>query len=639
MSLRVASFVLASLFAPALTAQAPLEPQWNPNIPPCLGWEPANSIGWPGGEFGDPAGFGRTLVAEFDQDFAPDAVVNCSGAVTVLWNVAMFDALQHVGFTEQPSLATVADIAVAPGEGPDGSAVIFASDDNGLRRITYSSGAFHGELVAGGSWIDAYPIRAEQLDAVSGLDLVGVATDHRTIVTRYCLLGGGNGQAGYEPGPTFTAPSNVRDVAAVDWDGDGVRELVALTLRGLVIYRLVAGSSIPPVLLLDSTGCITRFKAPGAPGGELLAWTRTGPNGPELKVLGSIGTGLATKTLTTIPTLCAGATTIVPVAIVAGDYDEHDGEELLLAHELNKTAIILGNLGASPWFATNSAMHYDIAALGTNTEFGCNVGIPAFADVDGQSTEDLVVPIDSSVEVLTELPMVRAIPQTTTVFFRSSDIVLEVTEYSPDTDVDTTASSRLRFAFYVPDVQAYANYTHLKMTVWHQTTSSEGQAQAASPNACYRRYHELVPSFVDNPTQYVELEFSFPDGFCWSPQEYFYTQFRFVRIHWDTGLQRYVEDAASPSFTGGLTIRKDCESNIPNFYDHLLDQGIPDKDFLLNRDNDLDGDPANENGATYVGAYVPMSSQPPFPANPVFTYPQPLTVGGHTIRVGQPQYP
>src|SRR4030095_11295914 len=108
-----------------------------------------------------------------------------------------------------------------------------------------------------------------------------------------------------ERGPTSCAPSSVRDVAAGDWDGDGVRELVALTLRGLVIYRLVAGSSIPPVLLLDSTGCIAPFKARGAPGAELLAWTRTGPNGPELKVLGSIGTGLVAKTLTTIPTLCA----------------------------------------------------------------------------------------------------------------------------------------------------------------------------------------------------------------------------------------------------------------------------------------------------------------------------------------------
>jgi len=385
---------------------------------------------------------------------------------------------------------------------------------------------------------------------------------------------------------------------------------------------------------LDSTGCITRFTAPGAPGGELLAWSRTTAGVPKLKVLGSIGTTLSEVTLE-FPTLCdQTALPTLPVALVAGDYDGENGEELLIAHEADHTAIVLANTGQSPWFVTNNEGRFDVIALTGLMSSQPNVGIPAFAQVDDQTAEDIVIPTGSYVEVFTSLPHIRALGST---FYRSSDIVMRESEYGADVDVDTLPSGELRFAFWIPGTAPYHLYTHLKVTIWHQ--DSPGASNYVESQALYRRYHPLVlpPNIEANQQQWVPLELGFPDGGCWNPLEYYYTQFRFVKL--DEVPEPDVEVAASPTFTGGFTLKKICGDMYDmTFYDYLRQRGIPDTDFLVFGDNDLDGVTWPLNGSTFVGAYVPMSSQPPFQENVVLTFP-PLGVGRDTARVGEPAPP
>lgn len=589
--------LVASLIpAPAL-AQGP--GQWGGGISnPCLPFEPENSIEWPAdAAYGDPQGFGRLVLAELDGDAAPEGIVLAGGVAVVLWKVAVHDAPEPIEFPTAAPPDSVVDLATLPGTGPiqvgpGATDAVVMTDERGLFLVTYEDEDFPDPTVlAGGAWVNAGPLHVDDLDGDGEPDVLALSADKRSILRFFP-------GSGLEAAP-IAMPLAMLDVVAVDWFGDGSRELVALTARGLAVLDPTSGNQLAAIGHLSSTGCIARFRAADAAGGELLAWTRAaGGGGSELVV---VQQGLHEGPWPLTFDLCSASLSIQPLALLAGDYDGDVNDELVLVHETNLTAVVLANLGEEepglppvPHFEPSSTSAFDVVSLASNPLVPGNVGVPAFAQLDGDGPEDLVFPVATSerVEVFVSLPYYRAIQGGP---YDSADIVEDETEFWPGADLDP--SGILRFAFYVPI--KYRSHTHMDLVLWRQPDSSAPVEEPAMGN---RRHLLFQPN--DNHHQWVEVVPRFPNGDCWdqSGKDYYYTEYRFAKVD-STGATL----ALSPIFAGGFTLR-DCD--LSTSYGHLITRGIPGSEFDLRQDNGLTSGGALPREV--IGLYVPMSSVPYF---------------------------
>jgi len=583
---------------------------------PCLPFEPENSIAWPpDADYGDAQAFGRMVVAELDGDQAADGVVLAGGVAVVLWKIALYEAPQPILFPTQPPPTSVADVVTLPGAGPDGTDGLLMTDERGLFLVTYDS-ALEGFqdpiLIADGAWVDAKPLHVDDLDGDGDLDLLGVSADQNTLLTRLAqgtTLG---------PGLTVTTPTlRHTDLIAADWNGDGSRELVTRTNRGLHVFD-PSGTLLTSVAYLTPVGCITRFHALDSPEQELVAWTRGAGAASELVVLADgHQEGPWTLTFDT----CGPLVTIQPTALLSGDYDEDQNEELLLVYQGNCTAIVLANIGkdepppsgpSGPHFDPFNGGFYDVVSLAPNPLDSGGVGIPAFDQIDGDGSVDIAFPMRATlrVEVFLSLPYYRALTHGPP---SSDEIVAPQTEYGPG----TTGPPRLRFAFELPP--RYQGYTHIEVILWEQYDPGTSDLLAPDP-LCHRR-HKFDPTHPANqyPRQWVEVESDFQSGACWDEtRPRFYTEYRFVKLATNgTHLA-----PPSPPYAGGFTL-KACFG--ANDFDQLLIQGIPGTEFNLYEHNGLTTPPPGGTAREVVGVYVPMSSTPPFlstphPGNPIDSY-------------------
>ncbi len=605
MSTRASRRVLSA----ALLMTAPVQGQtpWGGGLSsPCLPYEPQNTVPLPGAQ-----GFGRLVIAELDGDQACEGLVLVDGAAFVLWKITVYDVPQAVQFQSQPPPVSVADIATLSGAGPSGQDGVLMTDERGLFLVTHQlatpAPVFQDPtLIAGNVWADAAPIHVDDLDGDGEPDIVGIASDQRSILR--CFADGPGG-SGFQPAAPIPEPLDLLDVVPVDWDGDGERELIVLTRRGLLVLD-AAGTILATVVHLSVTGCIARFRADDVAAGELLAWTRRASGGgSELVVLAD---GLQEGPWPLAFDLCGTQTSIEPTALLAGDYDLSGGDELLLAHDANLTAVVLANLGADepplsgppgPHFDPASQWAHDIVSLGP-TPFGPGgVGIPAFTQIDGDGPDDLGFPVSENprVEVFVSLPYHRAIGGGQP---NSAQIVAEETEFGPGPDHGT-----LRFGFEIP--VRYASYTHIDMKVWRQPSASSSIEAGGLSN--HRHPLRMDGEVVADRWQWIRVECDdFPPLGCWSePRPYFYTEYRFAQVT-ETGT------TLTPIFAGGFTLQIICSQYPPppNEFMHLTIQGIPGTQFYLFDVNGLTGPTAQATSRELVGAYVPMSNLPPFDGLP-----------------------
>jgi len=294
-----------------------------------------------------------------------------------------------------------------------------------------------------------------------------------------------------------------------------------------------------------------------------------------------------------------GVPQLNPTALAAGDYDFTAGEELLLVHQSNQTAVVLANQGAPQYFTTNNPSTYDVIALSEEPLNGGGIGIPAFGQIDDvnalagdpSAPEDFVFPmsVTSRIEVFANPAHERAIQGGQV---NSATVIEDETEYGHR---DLPPVGELRFAFRIPT--QYVSYPWLDMVLWSQN----GQGEIVGPGVRYR--HTLLSGY---PTQWVHVVPTFFPGLCstdGSNKPIYYTEIRFVK----NGANGEIR---SPIFTGGFTL-EDCadpQANTSSFFNYLIPLGIPGEEFYLRQDNGLSSGLIKE----IVGLYVPMSSQPPF---------------------------
>lgn len=650
MSKRCLWFLAFSLFSvPAAAMQNPSP--WPTQLHgPCLEYAPNNTIEWPGGGpdtgFGSATAFGRIVLADLDGDQAAEGVVLVGGRAVLLDTIAVHDAPRNVVFPGTPPAEpplSVADIATLHGAGQvaeDGTPTdgVLMTDSRGLFLVKYltPTGPEFQEpdvIDSSNDWKNASPLHVEDLDGNGLEDILGVSPNHRSIL-RYFMHGGV-----FEAQPTITLPYDVLDVVAVDWNrsADGERELVALTRRGLYVYGKDAAGELElkqVVLHLALTGSITRFATDDACG-ERLAWWRPKnpppqPPSPPTSELLVIAQDLApvAPSLTAAPLvdgpwtmtlyLCDTTHALQPMALLAGNYDEDEYEELLVVHEANKSALMLRNVGAaSHYFDPLDDEDHDVVYLADPVNGGGNVGLPAFEQLDDYGPDDLVFPVaaTSKVEVFLDLSFIRADPlpgpPAVTQPYTSAGIIRDKTLFGAGVDT-SDGKSRLRFNFEVPE--ALDTYTHIDMTIWRQPDESS----PVDANAIYHARHLLDRSSPSDPTglpgdrhQFVLIEPPgtisttelFPPEDCWGPQDkpYFYTEFRFLKIV--GGLV-----TRSRIFAGGFTLRNCFDVDD---YSHLTDVGIPTFDFPL---KDLYFVPPETSFSERqtLGAFVPMNMVPYF---------------------------
>jgi len=377
------------------------------------------------------------------------------------------------------------------------------------------------------------------------------------------------------------------------------------------------------VLYLALTGCITRI-ATDADCHERLAWVRsTSTTQPTSELLviaqeappppGSVfATPKQSGPWALTLNLCGTTNPFVPLALLAGDYDENSKEDLLVVHELNQTALVLRNVGASAgYFDPGDAADREVIALSDSASAAGNVGLPAFEQLDDHGPEDLVFPVAASakIEVFQGLPYTTTDPPVITQPFTSEGIIREETLYGAGDDAPDSRS-RLRFNIEVPE--ALDSYTHIDMTIWRQPE----EGTPVDQHAVYHARHELDRTGASDPIglpedrhQWILIEPPgtisatevFPPEVCWDPRAYFYIEFRFLKIG-SGSLTR------SRIFAGGFTL-KDCVAG--HEYSYLIGLGIPGSKFDLKDLYFVPGETSFSERQT-LGAFVPMSRVPYF---------------------------
>jgi GNAT superfamily N-acetyltransferase len=585
----------------SIHAQMPGGPGPQPH--PCLPFSPDNTIEWPSNAaYGNALNFRRAVVVDLDGDEVPESIVNCGGIAVVLWGVIAYDAPEIVHFPTQSAPTAVADLAVLPDWSGQGIGAVVMTDSRGVFLATHDLVTPQGTVfqepvvLASGNWVNAAPIHVDDVNLDGRADVIGISADRRKIMT---LLGDGLG--GFLPGPTITDSTTLFDVVPFDWNHTGVCELVALSLRGLHVFDSVSGAQIATVLNTRPPGCLTRFHTGGGAPSDLLAWTRGNSvsGASELIVLG--GQGMISEGPWALTfNLCEVTVGITPTSVLAGDYDGDGDQDLLLAHEFNRTAVMLINQGATTHFVVGPAGDYDVIPVDAATDWPGDVGIPAFAQLDDESLVDealhlanpvdIVFPVSASarVQVFTAMATLSdrvfdGQPPSAAVIFNSH------TEFHPGTN---PAPGTVRLAFKLPD--QYLSCDAVDLVLWRQPNPTAGVEQHA---VFFKRY-----PMSDDLYQWIPVDFGFPTNACWDTNSIapcFYAELRFVNT---------VTNTRSRFFTGGFRLRS-CSTPVEQNYPYLTNQGITGSQFFLYEMNGLDG---SGGSGEILGIYVPMSSQPPF---------------------------
>jgi hypothetical protein len=578
------SFLMPALVVSVCGATHALQGNPPPGVSPCLPFDPANTIDWPSTGHGSAASFGRAVVGLFSSasDTDRDAVIVAGGVAVHSRTIAAYKYLAPITFPTQPALLYVADVALLPGGGVGGTDTLLATDWRGLLRTSFRNGTFLNPVVIeGDDWIDAAPIHVVDADGQGGLDVIGVSADATKVLV---LLANGSGYTE----SAISKPDPILDVVVADWDDDGAREFLVLTTAGLFAHSL-NGALETSVSYAATSGAITcvTWRVGTNDTVEAVAWGRPKTSGGGELV---VRTSTATDSTVDLAFDSCEPISFVPKAILAGNYDGNDDQDLLLVHEADQTAVVLVCSGTTPRFVDDDSFH-DVIPLSVMPGGAGAVGLPAFDQVDGVGVDDLVVPVRASGNVEVFLNMDRhhinfggqGTPPT------SKDVIDDESLYF------VNQMYQWHLAIEVP--QQYRGYKWARVLLYEEPSAGALITHARAYND-----HELVRDSTGNvviPTQYVPVDYELPPGSNWSEippsqRPYFYVEVRFVDDDQTT---------LSPRYVAGMTL---AESATPTFT-HLLPNGIPP---LLNLEFDFYPDPPPS--STQLGAYIPMSSTPAF---------------------------
>lgn len=221
--------------------------------------------------------FGEVAVGEFTGDLGVDAVVLASGVPTLCLSAETLKTSIRWSGGEAADL-----VAVPTASGPDRLFVVGAS---GLHELVWNttSQTWDTDNLDTSVWAGARAMASGDLDGDGLADLFGLAD--ATVDDRAVLVSHGNAAGGFDGGAiSFHSAYSARDVASLDWDGDGIDEIIVLSDGGAELYE-EGGVQVGFVPWVDPTMMITVLDDPAHAGQRLAMVFRTQPEGSQLLVL------------------------------------------------------------------------------------------------------------------------------------------------------------------------------------------------------------------------------------------------------------------------------------------------------------------------------------------------------------------
>ena len=263
----VVTVLVLSLSAASLTA--------GETSPAGGGSDPEPKIETPGPLTGSL--FGEVVVGEFTGDLGVDAVVLASGVPTLCLSA------ETLKTSIRWSGGVAADlVAVASASGPDR---LFAVAATGLHELVWNttSQAWDTDTIDVNGWAGARAMASGDLDGDGQVDLFGLVD--AAIDDRAVLVSHGNAAGGFDGGAiSFHSAYTARDVVALDWNGDGIDEIVVLSDGGAELFE-ESGVQVGFVPWVDPTMMITVLDDPAHAGQRLAMVFRVQPGGNQLLVL------------------------------------------------------------------------------------------------------------------------------------------------------------------------------------------------------------------------------------------------------------------------------------------------------------------------------------------------------------------
>lgn len=344
-----------------------------------LGWAPAAAqtmehwqVGpWSTAQFG-----ARVVAGQFTPGSELDAVVLDDGTPCLLIAVESF--LTRI---EAPVVAN--DIATRPGIG--GADTLLSVGPAGLVESTWNagSGSWSTSTLESSDWVDARRLLVGDLDGAGELDVVALGSASDAIEVLHGTT------SGFGTPESFTSAYAAYDLELMDWDGDGVDEIVVLTGWGVEVYdhegELVAElnltyspmmvATIEPAPSTDEErlACVVHEPV-DADRQWLFLWSAAGIDGPFF-----LGDGVGFRSVQSV------------------DWDMDDDLELLLQSTTDDNVVILVNQSGEteePTFdPTNASWPGEIDL---EADPAWNEATLAFGDFDNDGDVDAVAPIQGN---------------------------------------------------------------------------------------------------------------------------------------------------------------------------------------------------------------------------------------------------
>lgn len=268
--------------------------------------------------------FGRSVHGCLTPGVVPDVVVLCGDVPFVLVDADPYDAKVQLALQ-------VTDLDVLTAGAPGGADALATVGAAGLQLTWFDAAVdgFTSQTISGGAWSGARLVRAIDVSGDGQPDLVGVAADGVTLLV---LVAQGPALS-FAPAASGEAGAQVRDVKAVQWDGDAACELALLSDLGVEV-READGTPLDQWLSVLPGGAIARLRQQGMPT-DRIAWiTAYAP--PAQQFLMTLAPGGATHDMVDLGALDA-------FAALGGDYDLDGDDDLLVSHHYSNELIWFEN--------------------------------------------------------------------------------------------------------------------------------------------------------------------------------------------------------------------------------------------------------------------------------------------------------
>jgi hypothetical protein len=350
--------------------------------------------------------FKRIVAADLDGSGSVDVAMVRDNQLDVVGDPAT------VGWATS-TLGAVKDLAVMPGTDPLWRDTLVSVGANGIQEWsafenvgpTGESAPVHPALISGTLWNGAKLVAVAAVPGEARPRIVGCMGNSRTIRTLQDL---GQGYLDYELSFSPALDEDVKDVALVDYQGDGTPELTLLMATKARICNL-------PVQFLDPGPTqVTNVVTLTAPAGYTEACMTAGTypathadHGKQWLAVVCNSTG-PQQYLTVIDYAGPHASILLlgqpaTVAMVAGRWDDNDTPDLLLSNNSFNALWLLTNtnntLSGAPTFDasnTNNPNKIVVTYPSQTTGVQSNQSTPALADIDNDGDLDVLHAVRST---------------------------------------------------------------------------------------------------------------------------------------------------------------------------------------------------------------------------------------------------